>query len=321
MPWAPAGATAGGSRPVHTSSMPPDPNVIFAWPRPHAALTDERRLLVADEGGDRRCTRQRRRLPDDTARVDDARQHAPAGCRRVAASRRSSRPASPPQRPVTAALVWSVTWTAPADSVHASHVSTVPKHRSRSAPPATLASSQASLVIDWLGASDTPCSALAAMQSNTVRRSCQPMPGPDRLARRPVPHDRAGPLVGDPDGDRGRSPSRTVAAASSAAAAIAAASNSTSPGNGVLGGIDRDSMATMSSWSSTRAARIVVVPTSRTRIDSHHGPFRLRCGRLHAGRSQALPEQPAEQPGEQHEREREQGAEPAHLLAADRAGR
>ncbi len=36
--------------------------------------------------------------------------------------------------------------------------------------------------------------------SPTVRRSCQPSAGPDRLAGGPVPHDRRGPLVGDADG-------------------------------------------------------------------------------------------------------------------------
>ena len=124
-----------------------------------------------------------------------------------------------------------------------------------------------SLVSERLGASDSPCSALAAMQSKTVRRSCQPMPGADRLAAGAVPDDRAGPLVGDPDGDGWRARRRARSAtASTTAVAIAAASNSTSPGNGVSGGIDRASMATMSRRSSTRAARIVVVPTSMTRM-------------------------------------------------------
>ena len=62
-----AGPTPGGSAPPHTSSMPPVPNVIFARPGVDAALADERRLLVADEAGDRWAAGQRRRLADDAA--------------------------------------------------------------------------------------------------------------------------------------------------------------------------------------------------------------------------------------------------------------
>ena len=79
---------------------------------------------------------------------------------------------------MTAAFDGSVTCTAPPDSTHATQVSTVPKHRSRSRAPAMLFSSQATFVADWLGASASPCSVFAVMQSNTVRRSCQPSPGP-----------------------------------------------------------------------------------------------------------------------------------------------
>ena len=142
----------------------------------HASLTDERRLLVADEGGDRRCAGQRRRLADDAAGVDDARQHRHGMPK--AAARSSFQPAgSPPQRPVTAALVWSVTCTSPPVSVHANQRVDGAEAEIPIAGSGTLASSQASLVIDWFGASETPCSALAVMQSNTVRRSCQPIPG------------------------------------------------------------------------------------------------------------------------------------------------
>ena len=55
-----AGPTPGASAPRHTSSMPPVPNVILARPGAHAALADQRALLVADEGGDRRAPGQRR---------------------------------------------------------------------------------------------------------------------------------------------------------------------------------------------------------------------------------------------------------------------
>ena len=89
---------------------------------------------------------------------------------------------------------------APPDSVHASQVSTVPKHRSRLRSGSWVLSSAASLVADWLGARRMPCSAAMVRQSNTVRRSCQPMAGADRLAGLAIPQHRRGPLVGDPDG-------------------------------------------------------------------------------------------------------------------------
>ena len=65
----------------------------------------------------------------------------------------------------------------PPASDHASQVSTVPKHRSRSRAPSTWSSSQASLVADWFGASARSWVALAMMHSPTVRRSCQPSAG------------------------------------------------------------------------------------------------------------------------------------------------
>src|SRR5207253_6013650 len=55
-------------------------------------------------------------------------------------------------RPVTAALDASVTCRAPPDSVHATHVSTVPKQRSRSRLGSAMSRRNASLVADALGA-------------------------------------------------------------------------------------------------------------------------------------------------------------------------
>ena len=56
----------------------------------------------------------------------------------------------------------------------------------------------ASFVADWLGARRIPwdCS---IRHMPTVRKSCQPMPGCDRLAGDPVPEDRRGTLIGDAD--------------------------------------------------------------------------------------------------------------------------
>ena len=90
----------------------------------------------------------------------------------------------------------------------------------------------------------------------------------DRLAGGAIPHHRAGPLVRDaehaaPVRRRSRSPPGRRPSTTSY---MATASNSTSPGAGVEGGDDRWASATIRSCSSTTAARIVVVPTSTTRI-------------------------------------------------------
>ncbi len=87
---------------------------------------------------------------------------------------------------VTAALVASVTCSAsapavpPPDSVHATQVSTVPKHSSprsaRARSGSTSSRMAITLVADALGASRIP-SACSSRQVPTVRRSCQPMPG------------------------------------------------------------------------------------------------------------------------------------------------
>ena len=59
-----------------------------------------------------------------------------AGIRKVASKAAShSNPLAPSRvRPVTAALVASVTWTSPCDRFHTSQVSTVPNRRSRTRP-------------------------------------------------------------------------------------------------------------------------------------------------------------------------------------------
>src|SRR5918995_3764616 len=59
------------------------------------------------------------------------------------------------------ALVWSLTCDAPPDNVHATQLSTVPKHRSRPDSSPVLPRIQASFVTDWFGAIDQPCSTLA----------------------------------------------------------------------------------------------------------------------------------------------------------------
>ena len=76
----------------------------------------------------------------------------------------------------------------------------MPKHRSRLRSGSWVLSSAASLVADWLGARRMPCSPASVRQSNTVRRSCQPMAG---ATGSPVARSHThggGPLVGDADG-------------------------------------------------------------------------------------------------------------------------
>ena len=166
---------------------------------------------------------------------------------------------------MVAALVWSVTWTAPPDNRHASHVSSVPKPRSRSAAPGVLASSHATLVADWFGASDSPWSALATMHSVTVRRSCQPSAGPTGVAGHPVPHHGRGPLVGDADGgDRAGARPAPPGPRRSPRPPPLRRRTRPGPGRACRGG---SPVARCRRWrgsSSTMAARSDVVPTSIT---------------------------------------------------------
>ena len=144
---------------------------------------------------------------------------------------------------------------APPDSVHAIQLSTVPRQTSRPARSPLLASSHAALV-DRLVRCDRPAVLGLGRQAFADRAQVLPAePGADRLARRSIPQDRAGPLVGDTDGGRSarRPRSSTVRAASSSLAAMSAASNSTSPPNGDTGGQGRYSSARSVNVSSTIA--------------------------------------------------------------------
>ena len=105
----------------------------------------------------------------------------------------------------------------------------------------------------------------AVMQSNTVRRSCQPSPGPigwpvlrsqTSVEARwlVIPTASTGPAAGQRSAWRHRAPQ----------SAIAAPSNSTRPGNGVDGGNGRYSTSWTAPSPSTTAARNPDVPTSTT---------------------------------------------------------
>ena len=140
--------------------------------------------------------------------------------------------------PVTAAFETSVTWSEPLESVHATHVSTVPKHRSRVRSGSAMSSRKLSLVADTLGATRTPW-ACSPKHIPTVRRSCQPTPGPTGS-----PVARSHTIVDDrwlamPTASTGPPSARAAWATSNAPFAMAAASNSTKPGAGVSGNTSR----------------------------------------------------------------------------------
>ena len=264
----PARSNAGRSVAEARSSMPPVPNVILARPGRTQPWPMQRRLLVADDAGDRRRARQRRRLADDAGRVDDGREHGSAGCA-AARARRSSQP-----RAVCADEAGD------AGVRRVGHVGGAVRRgsrrsrcrRCRSTGRGSLvrsgsarSSRNASLVADWLGASRRP-SAWSIEAHAAVRRSCQPTPGPTGSPVRAVPHDRRRPLVGDADRvdrpagrERGRAPPRARRSA------IATGSNSTKPGAGEVGSTSRWWTWSTVASSRTIAARSPLVPTSTTR--------------------------------------------------------
>ena len=217
--------------------MPPVPNVILArpgrtqpWPTSDACWSPAMPAIggapasavaVAD---DARSSRRSSGSTDGGMRSDVEHRARPSRCRRRAC------------RPVTAALVQvGDVRRAPSDSVHAIHVSTVPKHRSRARSGSAVSSRHASFVADSFGATRMP----SACEHEARADGAQVLPADaraDRLAGGAVPHDRRRPLVGDADRvDRAAVGERRARATSSAASAIAAASNSTKPGRGRVG--------------------------------------------------------------------------------------
>ena len=238
----------------HAAGAERDLGVGRAARSPGRRATPAGRRASAAIGG---APGERRGLADDAG----SSRRSPAASRRGCASASSSvvvpaRDGRRASRPVTAALVASVTCTAPFESVHATHVSTVPKHRSRRRPRS--ASCRAATAPWWptgSGASRQPC-ARSARHAPTVRRSCQPMPGPTGS-----PVARSQTIV-EPRWFEMPTPSTGPPSASAAAGqcrarrrAIAAASNSTSPSAGESGSSSRScSCATVASASHDRAA-------------------------------------------------------------------
>ena len=167
--------------------------------------------------------------------------------------------------PVTAALVASVTCTAPFDSVHATHVSTVPKHSSRAAGAiGQLLEQPLQLRRRLVG---TAAHALRRATSGT-RRSCagpairyrarpvRPSPGPtrrwNRAGRRCRPN-RPVPLLAS-----------AAVASSRHTSAIARASNCTMPSDGVSGSSSRSTLCCTAPPASYTPTRMLLVPTSTT---------------------------------------------------------
>ncbi len=101
--------------------------------------------------------------------------------RRAASTSVSPPDPSPWTSPVTPALEASVTWRSPPDRVQATQVSTVPKASSprsdRDRSGSARSRRAATLVAEALGATRMPW-AWSSRQVPTVRRSCQPSPGP-----------------------------------------------------------------------------------------------------------------------------------------------
>ena len=228
---------AGAAAPVQMSSIPPVPKVILArpgrtqpcpmseacWSPTSAAIGGAPASAVASPTRPLESTSVGRHERGDAQRVEHV------GPTRL----QSAWSSSPVTRGVGA--VGDVE-RARRDSVHAIHVSTVPKHRSRARSGSWVSSSAASLVADWLGASRMPCSPASVRQSNTVRRSCQPMAGAtgSPVARSHTMVEARWLVM--PTASTGPPAASAARATSSTAAAISAASNSTRPGNGVSGG-------------------------------------------------------------------------------------
>ena len=106
---------------------------------------------------------------------------------------------------VADAFVGSVTCSAPPeappDSIHAIQLSTVPKQRSRPRGPRCWRAARR----PWSPTGSVRATSRARPWPSGNRRPCAGPASrarPDRLARRSIPHQRAGPLIGDADGSR-----------------------------------------------------------------------------------------------------------------------
>ena len=198
----PAGAAGAGRRasgPTQRSSMPPVPKVILAGPggrSPGRRATPAGRRRSPAIG---RRAGQRGGLADDAGRVDDRRAAPPSGCaaRRARASSQSAGVgvSSPVTRGVGAVGdVERALGQRPGDpGVDGAEAQVAGRGRGRPCRAGRRA---------WWPTRSAPGGCRLGRelrQSPTVRRSCQPMPGPTGSPVAAVPHDRRRPLVGDAD--------------------------------------------------------------------------------------------------------------------------
>ena len=180
--------------PRTTSSMPPVPNVILASPGRTQPCPTSDACWSPSERRDRRRARQRRRVADDAARVDDRRAASRAGCRAASSVRASqadgaSRDLQAGDRGVR--RVGDVDRRRPTASTR----STCRRCRSTGHAPrprsGSWSSSHCSLVADWFGPTRRPSPAArgtrrpcAGPASRCPGRRVRRSPGPTRPSSR-----------------------------------------------------------------------------------------------------------------------------------------
>ena len=264
VPAGPRPPNDGRCGPTTRSSMPPVPKVILAgpgatqpWPTSDACWSPTMPQITGAPG---------RAVASPMGPLESTRVGMAArGIRSFSSTAWSQPAASAVSRPVTPALLTSVTWTFPSVRFQTIQVSTVPTHRSRLRVGSAPSSRWATLVADWLGANRRP-SPCQTRQSVTVRRSCQPRPGATG-----TPVGRSQTMVearwlAMPTPSTGPASARLRRATARAASAISRASNSTRPGTGVEGRTSTRCSATTVASGRTTAARTPDVPTSMTRM-------------------------------------------------------
>ena len=254
------------SSPSTRSSMPPVPNVILASPRRTQPWPTSDACWSPSEAGDRRRAGQRGRVADDAGRVDDRRQH------------RAGMPSTSSVRVVPARVIGARLQPGDRGVGRVGHVRRALGERPRdprvdgaeaqvavAAGIESWSSSHCTLVADWFGATRKP-SARSARHAPTVRRSCQPSPGPtgSPVARSHTIVDAA--LVGDADRvDRARRVERGARERRGTCAAIARRVELDEAVGGRVGQqLSRDFDARTCASARTTAARTLLVPTSTT---------------------------------------------------------
>ncbi len=203
-----------------------------------------------------------------------------SGMRRASRIRRFQPDPFASNIPVTPALLASITWRRPPERVQAIQVSTVPKASSpRSArvrSGSAVSRRAATLVAEAFGGTRMPWP-WSSRQVPTVRRSCQPSPGPTG-----APVERSQITVearwlAIPTAATVPASARHADVTSSAAVAIATGSNSTSPGKGESGSTGTWWTCSTVASGRTTAPRTPEVPTSTTRMLTARAPGRTGC--------------------------------------------